>query len=232
MAAQRPHTELSPPAESPNKYAPLALELDLDNDTNIPDPTAPGVEIGRLKNMTSAMTPGNDVNIGASSFDLLRYARNTTNSIQELKGLFASMDRDHKQDIKMAYASIQAMLNQFTPSILSNRVAVVACNKTIGELPAQVVNAVLPKMTASIHSARDNLSMTMASTMTSASNIFGTKNGQDYSLPQQICHGEGLTDNLHHCLYIRSPPPPDYSSIEFIGSQGCCTECHRTPQGP
>jgi hypothetical protein len=84
-------------------------------------------------------------------------------------------DCNYEQDIKTAYATIQAMLNQLTSSIQSNTVAVVACNKTIGELPNRVVEAVLSKMTASIHSARNNRSMTMASTMTLALSIFGTK---------------------------------------------------------
>jgi hypothetical protein len=71
MATQRPRTELSPPLESPNQCAPLALELDSDNNTNFPDPTATSVEIDGLNNMTGATTPVNDVNIGASSFNLL-----------------------------------------------------------------------------------------------------------------------------------------------------------------
>ncbi len=79
MAVQRPPPESSPPSESPNPYAPLALETDSDNDTNIPDPTATSVDIDGLdnmigvtiNNMISATTPGDDVNKRASSFYLL-----------------------------------------------------------------------------------------------------------------------------------------------------------------
>jgi hypothetical protein len=162
--------------------------LDSDDDTHIPDPTAPGnvfkghgdlhdatntdVDVGGLG---TATTTGYDVDTGASLFVLLQYARNTTDSINKLKGLLASTNHDHKQDIATAYPSIQAMLNQLTPTILANTTAVVACNKTIDAIPNRVVNAILPKMAMTIHSARDDLSTTMASTMTSALSIFHAK---------------------------------------------------------
>jgi hypothetical protein len=120
-------------------------------------------------------TTGDVVDMGASSFNLLQYARNTTDTICKLKGMLALVDRNHKQDIANAYASIQAMLNQLTPTVLSNKAAVVECTKTIKELPDRVANAVLPKIAATINSTRNDLSLTMASTMTLASNIFGAK---------------------------------------------------------
>ncbi len=75
----------------------------------------------------------------------------------------------------MAYASIQAMLNRLTPAIVSNTEAGKACNKAITEIPDRAVDAMLPKLTMTIHSIRDNLSVTMASTMMSASMFFGAK---------------------------------------------------------
>jgi hypothetical protein len=162
--------------------------LDLDDDTHIPDPTAPGNVFkghGNLPDATNtdvdvdglgtARTTGYNVDTGASLFVLLKYARDTTNSINKLKGLLALTNHDHKQDIATAYASIQAMLNQLTPTILANTAAVVACNKTIDAIPDRVINVVLPKMTTTIHSTRDDLSTTMASTMMSASSIFHAK---------------------------------------------------------
>jgi hypothetical protein len=186
LAAQRPCTNPSPPATLPNKFAPLGL--DLDNNTHIPDPTAPGnvfkghgdlpnaantdVDVGGLG---TATTTGYDVDTGVSLFVLLQYARDTTESINKLKGLLTLMNRDHKQDIATAYASIQAILNQLTRTILANTAAVVACNKAMDAIPDRVINTVLPKMTTTNHSARDNLSTTMAYTMTSASSIFHAK---------------------------------------------------------
>ncbi len=127
---------------------------------NLPDAPNTGVGVGKLG---VATTTGDVVDMGASSFDLLQYAHDTTASIRELKDVLASADRNHKQDIRNAYASIQAMLNQLMPTILSNKAAVVECTKTIKELSDRVADAVVPKITATINSTRDNLSLTMAS---------------------------------------------------------------------
>jgi hypothetical protein len=174
-----------PSAAPPNSFTPLAPTLELDDDTNVTPPgndfdgfgnlpNAPNTGIG-VGGLGVATTTSDVVDMGASSFHLLQYARNTTDSIRKLKGVLALADRDHKQDIVNAYASIQAMLNQLTPTVLSNKAAVVKCTKTIKELPDRVADAVLPKITATINSTRDDLSLTMASTMMLASNIFGTK---------------------------------------------------------
>ncbi len=85
------------------------------------------------------------------------------------------MDHVHEKDVETAYASIQAMLNRLTPVIVSNMASVEACTKTIADIPDQVVNAMLPRLTTTIHSIHDNLSMTMVSTMTSALMIFWCK---------------------------------------------------------
>jgi hypothetical protein len=67
------------------------------------------------------------------------------------------------------------MLTQLTPSINSTTALVVECTKIVEALPERVVDVVLPKFTTTIHTVHNNLSFTMASTLTLASSVFGAK---------------------------------------------------------
>jgi hypothetical protein len=67
------------------------------------------------------------------------------------------------------------MLTQFIPTFASTTASIVECTKSVEALPIRIAEAVLPTLTTAIHTVRDNLSTTMASTITLASSIFGAK---------------------------------------------------------
>jgi hypothetical protein len=160
------------PAAPPNSFAILDGDFESDDDFTIKDGTPP---IPTTDNVDVLPTPIIEAPTGSTSIDLERMFNKTHDSILELKGLLSSRDHDHKREITEAYSSIQAMLTQFIPTFASTTALIVECTKSIEALPVRVAEAVLPTLTTAIHTVRDNLSTTMASTLTSASSIFGAK---------------------------------------------------------
>jgi hypothetical protein len=146
---------------SPNFFAPLASSApgtESDDDTYIEDDT-PAIMAPTpiIVNPTGASVASID-----NTIDLNQFARDTCESIQALTGLLALANQDHKNDIANAYARMQALIAQLAPAIVANTATVTACTATINLLPELVVDAVVPKLTTTIHTFRDDLSMTIS----------------------------------------------------------------------
>jgi hypothetical protein len=190
------------PAAPPNSFTILDGDLESDDDFTIKDGTPPFVAIPTTDNIDVSSTPIIEAPTGSTSIDLERMFTKTHDSILELKGLLASRDHDHKREIANAYSFIQAMLTQFIPTFASTTASIVECTKSVEALPVRVAEAVLPTLTTTIHTVRDNLSTTMASTLTSASSIFGAKMDEailrlnDFGKASQTQTATTITDSL------------------------------------